>query len=58
MDGCAPVPAPVAVPWCCCRCWSSEAGDRPSVDMLLECLDLMIEDRMQAEEEEDHDQQV
>lgn len=29
------------------RCWSAEPSDRPTVDMLLDCLDLMIEDRQE-----------
>lgn len=28
-----------------CRCWSGDPTDRPSIDMVLECLDLMIEAR-------------
>lgn len=32
------------------RCWATNPAERPSVDMLLECLDLMLEDR--------HDQQA
>lgn len=28
-----------------CRCWSADPAERPSIDMLLECLDLMIEAR-------------
>jgi hypothetical protein len=35
---------------CCfvlCRCWSADPAQRPSVDMLLDCLALMIQDRQQ-----------
>jgi hypothetical protein len=28
-----------------CRCWSANPTERPSIDMLLECLELMIEAR-------------
>jgi hypothetical protein len=37
-------------------CWSPEATDRPSVDMLLECLDLMIEDRQQQHDDDQQQQ--
>lgn len=32
-----------------CRCWATDPAERPSVDMLLECLDLMIEDRREQQ---------
>jgi hypothetical protein len=47
---CLPEPVSLISHWLFCRCWASESSDRPSVDMLLDCLDLMIEDRQQLQQ--------
>lgn len=35
------------------RCWSKDPGERPSADMLMECIDLMIQDRRQPQQLDD-----